>query len=150
VDSTEEQAHLEALREEKRRRLNTIEWQIEAQGGDSRAEPHLLIERGQLRTALGIVEPVIVAKVPVTLGEELGPNGRWLATMEQAVQTTRAIRDLVGKLENLELRFDTFVHSSQEWRRDMRRWLTWIGVVVIILGFALAITLTWLAAKGRL
>lgn len=148
MDNAEEQAHYEALRDTKMRRLHTLELQIERQGGDAHAASHLLVERTELRAALAIVEPVVTTAVPASLGDELGGAGRWLATMEQHRQTSKAVRDLAGTVIAIEVRLDEFMATSQDWRNMHRQLIVIIGITVVLTLLFVAILATYLAARG--
>lgn len=167
--NAEEQAHYEGLRADKTRRLRTIERQIERQGGDAWAETHLLVERAELRAYLGVVEPVVVSPIPSSIGDDLGPNGRFLATMELARQTSNRLADLVSEVQgqrgeqiDLKHQFAVFIAETVMWRKQkdeedeqqrtnlgrVNTWLVIGGVVLVGIVVAVAVLITLYIDRG--
>ena len=127
ADQDDEAQHLLDLQAIKRRRLRALDKQIETYG-EAGAPTHLVVERDELRQALGVVETVIRSPLHASIGDELGERWRFVAYLEEV----RGVRQSVALLG---ARLEAFVEASTMWRNR----ITWIIVVLIIIVSVIAL-----------
>jgi len=136
ADDHDEAQHLLTLQTIKRRKLRVLETQIETYG-ETNAPTHLLVERAELRQALGVVESVLASPLDATLSDELGEGGRFVAFLEQ--------------LRRLERTVNKLVEDSMNWRERISLRIIILFVVVIVLAVSIVVLAVLLAFwVGRL
>ena len=127
METDDEAQHLLKLQRIKQRRLWVLNEQI-AVYGEAGAPSHLVVERDELRQALGVVESVIKSPLHASIGDELGERWRFVAYLEEV----RGVRQSVSMLG---ARLEAFVEDSAVWRRR----ITWIIVALIIIVTVIAL-----------
>lgn len=145
----DETQRLIELRKIKLDRLHILDKQAAAYG-EIDLPPHIAMERSNLRSELGLaqmekeaVETAIRAPITSTVGDELGPGGRFLVNYQQNREIKQSIASVAVDLER-------FVKASEEWRTVHRQILIVIGVAVILLVIAVASIVTYIIARGGL
>lgn len=145
----EETQRLIEIRKVRKQRLHELDKQAAALG-EYNVPPHIQMERNDLRKELGLarmeyeaVETAIAAPISSNVGDELGPNGRFMVYYQQ----NREIKQSIAKLA---VDFDTFVSESKAWRMQHRQWLLIIGITVVIVLIIVVASVAYLAGQGKL
>lgn len=128
---------LEEIRDDRLRRLRTLERQQARQGFNTPAE--VIVEIAQLSADLGMVEKAIRHPASAETAEAMGAGGRWLATDRKLDQVVQFLSERMDRMEE---------HSA-EWRereRDERiagqqayRPWAFVALAISLLAMALAI-----------
>jgi preprotein translocase subunit SecF len=153
----EETQRLIAIRRIKQARLHELDKQAAAMG-EYAVPPHIQMERNDLRRDLGLaqlelsaVETAIAAPITSNVGDELGPNGRFMVYYQQNREIKQSIAKLADDFDEFKNgRFQDFVSESKDWRMRNRQWLLIIGVAVVIILVIIVAYVAFQAGQGRL
>jgi hypothetical protein len=120
--------------------------------GDAHTPPHIQVERAQLRAELGIVESVIGwSRARPSIGDELGPNGRFLAYMAESkrgnTEAHRASAEARRANDGIAMLGERLDGVLDELKMH-RQFFLLIGIVVVVILVAGAVIVTYVLTRG--
>lgn len=128
----EETQRYAAIIKVKQARLFALDKQAATMGLDT--PPHIEMERQTLHEELSMMEVAIESPVSATVGDELGPRGRFVVNYQQNREIKQSIAAVLVKVET-----GFAMH---------RNWIVLIGVVVILILIVVVALITALAVGG--
>jgi hypothetical protein len=131
----EETLRYAAIIKIKQSRLQELEEQA-AGMGIYYTPPHIAMEIDSLKEELGMMDVAIESPARTSVGDELGPRGRFVVNWQQNQDIKKSIAAILVKMET--------------GFKMQRNWIILIGLIVVLILIAFTVFVTYLATKGAL
>lgn len=132
----------------KQDRLHVLDHQAAIYGID--VPPHIAMERVSLEAELSAVETTLDSPIRASLGDELGPKGRFVVTYQQNLGIEEQNEKIRKTVAAMSVKLDRFIEGTETWRAMHRNWIIIVTIVVILILIAVVAIVTYLLTKGTL
>jgi len=143
--------HLADLWKIKLKRLRELDKQA-AMLGDAATPTHIQVERTELRAEMGLIDSIASLPIRPGIGDELGPNGRFLAYQAEAKKSNEEARRANDGIAALGEQVAEFKDDVRRWQRAISGRMTalTIGVaaVALVLVVVISVAITVLIMRG--